>query len=201
MKRIFLVLIIAIVGVGTGVYFLFFNKPGKSGPPEEKQKPVAIGQHTSTFTQSYSELIAAYIGLKDALVASDTTKASAAALVLAIASDSLKVNEIQGDTSNIIKQTAGTYTSMITSSAKGLAGENSLTEMRKEFEMIADNLWQLTRVVKYDGQKLFWQYCPMAFNNRGAYWISSERQVRNPYFGDEMLECGKVADSLDYSAK
>jgi hypothetical protein len=199
MKRIFLVLILVIVAAAA--YFLFIRKSDKPGPPEEKQKPVAIGQHTSTFTQSYSELIAAYLGLKDALVASDTAKASAAALKLAVASDSLRVNEIQGDTSNIIKQTAGTYTSMITSSAKGLAGENSLTEMRKEFEMIADNLWQLTRVVKYDGQKLFWQYCPMAFNNRGAYWISSERQVRNPYFGDEMLECGKVADSLDYSAR
>jgi hypothetical protein len=199
MKRIFLVLILVIVAAAA--YFLFIRKSDKPGPPEEKQKPVAIGQHTSTFTQSYSELIAAYIGLKDALVASDTAKASAAALKLAVASDSLKVNEIQGDTSNIIKETAGTYTSMITSSAKGLAGESSLAEMRKEFEMIADNLWQLTRVVKYDGQKLFWQYCPMAFNNRGAYWISSERQVRNPYFGDEMLECGKVADSLDYSAK
>ena len=199
MKRIFVVLSIAIIGVS--IYFLFFRKSEKSGPPEEKQKPVAIGQHTSTFTQSYSELIAAYTGLKDALVASDSAKATAVALQLAVASDSLKVNEIQGDTSNIIKQTAGTYTSMITSSAKGLAGESSLSEMRKEFEMIADNLWQLTRVVKYDGQKLFWQYCPMAFNNRGAYWISSERQVRNPYFGNEMLECGKVADSLDYSAK
>jgi hypothetical protein len=199
MKIILPILIVAIVGVAA--WFLFFKKSGKPGPPEEKQKPVAIGQHTSAFTQSYSELIAAYTGLKDALVASDTAKASAAALKLAVASDSLKVNEIQGDTSNIIKQTAGTYTSMITSSAKGLAGESSLSEMRKEFEMIADNLWQLTRVVKYNGQKLFWQYCPMAFNNRGAYWISSERQVRNPYFGNEMLECGKVADSLDYSAK
>lgn len=201
MKRIFLVLTIAVVGVGVAVYFLFFNKSEKSGPPEEKQKPVAIGQHTSTFTQSYSELITAYTGLKDALVASDTAKATAAALKLAIASDSLKINEIQGDTGNVIKPTAVTYTSMITSSAKGLAGESSLSEMRKEFEMIADNLWQLTRVVRYDGQKLFWQYCPMAFNNRGAYWISSERQVRNPYFGNDMLECGKVADSLDYSAK
>jgi hypothetical protein len=199
MKPIFLVLIIAIVGVAA--YFVFFKKSDKSGPPEEKQKPVAIGQHTSAFTQSYNELIAAYTSLKDALVASDTAKASAAARQLAIASDSLKINEIQGDTSNVIKPTAVTYTSMITSSAKGLAGESSLSEMRKEFEMIADNLWQLTRVVRYDGQKLFWQYCPMAFNNRGAYWISSERQVRNPYFGNEMLECGKVADSLDYSAK
>lgn len=199
MKRIFLVLILVIIAAAA--YLLFIRKSDKPGTPEEKQKPVAIGQHTNAFTQSYSELVTAYTSLKDALVASDSAKATAAALQLAIASDSLKVNDIQGDTSNIIKQTAGTYTTMITSSAKGLAGESSLSEMRKEFEMIADNLWQLTRVVKYDGQKLFWQYCPMAFNNRGAYWISSDRKIRNPYFGDEMLECGKVADSLDYSAK
>jgi Cu(I)/Ag(I) efflux system membrane fusion protein len=39
----------------------------------------------------------------------------------------------------------------------------------------------------------------MAFNNKGAYWLSNEREIKNPYFGSEMLECGSVEDSLDYS--
>jgi len=38
----------------------------------------------------------------------------------------------------------------------------------------------------------------MAFDNKGAYWLSNEAAIRNPYFGDEMLECGKVEDSVDY---
>jgi Cu(I)/Ag(I) efflux system membrane fusion protein len=39
----------------------------------------------------------------------------------------------------------------------------------------------------------------MAFNKQGAYWMSNEREIKNPYFGNEMLNCGSVEDSLDYS--
>ncbi len=200
MKKVILpVLILAIAGVAA--YFLFFKKDDKPSAPEERQQPLAIGEHSSAFMQSFSHLLDAYTGVKDALVASDTVKANAAARELVLASDSLKVNEIQGDTSGIIKETALTYTSVISSSAKGLVGESSIDEKRKEFALIADNLWQLTRTVQYDGQKLYWQHCPMAFDNKGAGWVSNDPRIRNPYFGDQMLECGKVQDSLDYSAR
>ncbi|GAB3648021.1 DUF3347 domain-containing protein [Echinicola sediminis] len=36
------------------------------------------------------------------------------------------------------------------------------------------------------------QYCPMAFNNKGGYWLSDQEAIRNPYFGDKMLKCGRV---------
>lgn len=44
---------------------------------------------------------------------------------------------------------------------------------------------------------IYKQYCPMAFNNTGAYWLSSEREIRNPYFGDAMLSCGSVKETLN----
>lgn len=197
-KGILLVLILAIAGVAA--YFLFFNK-GEKREEGEKQKPLAIGEHNDAFSQSYNNLLNAYTGVKDALVASDTAKAAAAAQQLKAAADSLKVNEIQGDSTGLLKETALNYASTISSSSHALALEANIAAKRKEFEMIAEALWNLTRTVKYSSQKLYWQYCPMAFNNRGAYWLSNEAQIRNPYFGDEMLECGSVQDSLDYSAK
>ena len=39
----------------------------------------------------------------------------------------------------------------------------------------------------------------MAFDNKGAYWLSEEKEIRNPYFGSKMLTCGETADSVDYS--
>jgi hypothetical protein len=36
----------------------------------------------------------------------------------------------------------------------------------------------------------------MAFNNEGAYWLSAEKEVNNPYFGDKMLHCGSVKEEL-----
>jgi hypothetical protein len=196
MKRILLVLIIAIVGVGA--YYLFFRKTEK-GPEPEKQKPLALEDNTSAFNKSYNTMLAAYIGVKDALVAGDTTKASASARELVVAADSLQVKEIKGD--SMLRETARSFASTVSSSALALTMEPDMKAKRKEFQMIADAMWTLTQTVQYDGQKLYWHYCPMAFNNSGAYWMSNERIIRNPYFGNEMLECGSVQDSLDYSAK
>jgi hypothetical protein len=196
MKKLISVLILLVAGVS--VYFIFFKKDKKQ-PEGEKQKPLALEDNTSAFNKSYNTVLAAYINVKDALVASDTAKASAAARQLAIAADSLQVQEIKGD--SMLKETARNFASTVSSSALGLAGENDIKNKRKEFQMIADAMWTLTQTVQYDGQKLYWHYCPMAFNNSGAYWMSNERQIRNPYFGNEMLECGSVQDSLDYSKK
>ena len=43
-----------------------------------------------------------------------------------------------------------------------------------------------------DSGVIYKQFCPMAFNFEGAYWLSNSKQISNPYFGDKMLRCGKV---------
>nr|MBA4168268.1 DUF3347 domain-containing protein [Chitinophagaceae bacterium] len=62
-------------------------------------------------------------------------------------------------------------------------------------------LWSLTRTVKFDGQKVYYQFCPMAFKNQGAYWLSDKREIRNPYLSSKMPTCGEIADSVDYSKR
>lgn len=197
MKKLIIgILLVAVVGL-----IAWKLLSGKEQAPREKQKPVAIAENTGPFNQSYGELLNAYYAVKDALVASDTAKASAAAGQLIKASDGLKVEEIQGDSTGMIKETAKSYTANISATAKFLAEGKNLEEKRKQFEVIADAIWSLTRTVKYEGQKLYWQYCPMAFNDKGAYWMSNNPEILNPYFGDEMLHCGTTEDSLDYAHK
>jgi len=173
------------------------DKPA-NGTADVKQQPISH-DNSDAFNQSFTNLINAYIDLKDALVASDAAKATAAAQTLRTASDSLKVSEIKGDSTGLIKETALTYTSSISGSAQALVAEKDIEGKRKEFGNIADAMWTLTRTVRYVGKKLYWEYCPMAFNNQGAYWISYERDIKNPYFGSKMMTCGSVEDSLDYS--
>ena len=47
-----------------------------------------------------------------------------------------------------------------------------------------------------DHHTYFVQYCPMAMDNEGADWLSTEEQIRNPYFGDKMMKCGSVKREL-----
>jgi len=200
MRRRPLIILVSLLVILAGLYLLFWNgkKEGNGGP---KQQPLSQGANTGAFNESFDRLLNAYYSVKDALVASDTVRANKAALELQNAADSLKVDEIQGDSTGTIKETALSYTGTLVGSSKGFIGENTIDEKRKEFEMLTEAMWNLSRVVKYGGRKIYYQYCPMAFNDKGAYWMSNEPEIRNPYFGDQMLECGKVEDSLDYSKK
>jgi hypothetical protein len=198
MKKTLIVVILLAVIVLVARPFFCGSDDKKSDKVDEKQQPLSISKNSDAFTQSFTQLLNAYNSLKDALVASDTAKASAAALVLRTAADSLKVNEIKGDSTGVIKETAVSFAGTISGSAQALAAEKELINKRKEFEMIAESVWNLTRTVRYSGQKLYWQFCPMAFDNKGAHWISEEREIKNPYFGSEMLNCGSVEDSLSY---
>jgi len=43
---------------------------------------------------------------------------------------------------------------------------------------------------------IYKQFCPMAFDFEGGYWLSNSKQIYNPYFGDKMLRCGKVDSEI-----
>jgi len=195
MKKV-LIAVLLLAAVGYGGYYFFGKGESKKDP---KPQAIAVGENSGAFDKSYQQLLTGYFNLKDALVASDTNKANSASRELAIYSDKLMINEIKDDSSGVIKETAKTFTSTISGSANALVKEGSIESKRKEFEMISDALYTLTQTVRYGGQKIYYQYCPMAFNNKGAYWFRAQTAIRNPYFGDEMLECGEIKDSLDYS--
>lgn len=176
----------------------FFSKNKDAGTDSPDPVPLAISKHSDAFTQSFENLLFSYYDLKDALVAADTVKANGAAGKLAQHADSLKLDAIRGDSTGLIKETAKSLAGMINTAALGLMQESGLEEKRKEFESMTDPMWSLTRTIRYDGGKVYYQFCPMAFNDRGAYWLSRDTEIRNPYFGDKMLKCGSVEDSLNY---
>ena len=200
-KMLIVVIVLAVLILVARPFFCNSDKKDKSadGAAETKLQPVSIGENSDAFNQSFTQLLDAYNELKNALVASDATKAAAAAQTLRTAVDSLKVNDIKGDSTGVIKENAKTYTSKITDSAQALVAQKDIEAKRIVFSYIADDIWNLTRIVRYNGKKLYWELCPMAFDNKGAYWISYERDIKNPYFGSKMMTCGSVEDSIDYS--
>lgn len=80
---------------------------------------------------------------------------------------------------------------------KGMAAKEDVEMIRKDFDQLSASMYE---VVKANSDKkdstVYKQYCPMAINNQGAFWLSSEAEIKNPYFGDKMLKCGKVQEEL-----
>jgi hypothetical protein len=195
------IILIAVLAVVVLIFRFCGGKPDKNAPVEVKEKPLAVGEHSGPFNESFNNLLSSYYSLKDAFVASDVSKVNAAAAVLVKSADGLQTSEIQGDSTGMIKETAKQFAQSLSSSATTLAAAADIEAKRHEFETVTEALWSLTRTVQYTGQKVYYQYCPMAFNNKGAYWLSNTTEIRNPYFGDKMLKCGETADSLDYSKR
>jgi Cu(I)/Ag(I) efflux system membrane fusion protein len=96
---------------------------------------------------------------------------------------------------------ANSYVQTVSSEAKALVGEKGLEAKRKSFQMISDAMYDLVRTVRYDKETVYHQFCPMAFDNAGAHWLSSTADIKNPYFGKKMLTCGEVKDSIDFRGK
>ncbi len=177
------------------------NNSSEEKVVQEKLAPLSITENSGPFNESFNKLLSNYYTLKDAFVESDVDKVNAAAQDLIGAGDNLKTDEIQGDSTGMIRETAHQFVSVIRESSASVAAAQDIEAKRRDFETITDALWSLTRTVQYSGEKVYYQYCPMAFNDKGAYWLSNSAEIRNPYFGDKMLKCGEVADSLDYSKR
>lgn len=178
--------------------FLSCNSGGSAGESDNNE-PVLEGTTSlpAGFSASFGTILESYYVLRDALVAGDLTAIDAAAAALTGASEALNLEELKpADPENLIIPTARTYLSGIGSEAKGLTGEEEIESKRRAFQMITANLYDLSRTVRYDGGKVYVLHCPMAFNNAGADWLSATTDIKNPYFGNKMLKCGFVKDSV-----
>jgi Protein of unknown function (DUF3347) len=207
MKKVVIVVVLLAL-VAFGAYKIFFARAG-NGTAEPKQQALGVSKNSAAFNESFEKLLSKYFSLKDALVEYDTTKANAAAKDLVVLADSLKTEEIKGDSTGDINKIADDLAGTISGSAKGLAGEQDIIKKKREFQMISEALYNLIRTVKYDRQKLYHQHCPMAFNDEEeAWWISNSNRIENPYMGKKhpkykatMVGCGDITDSLDFSKK
>ncbi|MFO8001254.1 MAG: DUF3347 domain-containing protein, partial [Marinilabilia sp.] len=74
-----------------------------------------------------------------------------------------------------------------------------LDEQRKVFTDLNETLYQTIKQFQPEtDETLFYQFCPMANDDQGGYWFSTEENIRNPYFGDMMLECGETEESFEW---
>ena len=88
------------------------------------------------------------------------------------------------------------YVAPIESSLTEIAGSGDIEAQRKAFTTVSDNLYKSIKSFGLVGEDAYYTYCPMAFDNQGAHWLSDNDKIRNPYFGDKMLTCGHVKEKL-----
>jgi len=166
---------------------------------EQPQGPLTKSANSDAFNRSFGKLLEDYYSLKENFIAEKDLLITQYAKSLMVSADSLQLNELKAD-SNIVS-TAKTYSLGISSELKGLLGDKDITAKRKSFQIISDQLYDLIRTVQYDRAIVYHDYCPMAFNDQGANWLSNSPDIRNPYIPKKMPACGEVKDSIDFRPK
>lgn len=118
------------------------------------------------------------------------------------AAGKLRTNTVQlerflnNDSANTIKLSPDSD-SLLWGVDKILAVKDETTEYKRiPFETVSNAVYHIIIKTGLTDAGIYRQYCPMAFNDKGAYWLSNETEIRNPYFGTKMLECGEVTDTL-----
>ena len=95
------------------------------------------------------------------------------------------------------REKTNNYWAILHKTSKGITENVDVAHQRKQFQVLSDKLIAMVKNFDKVNSKLYVQFCPMADNNNGAYWLSKDEKVINPYFGEAMLRCGEVKQVIE----
>lgn len=132
-----------------------------------------------------------YFLLKDALVKTDGKAAATVAKDLLTALNAVKMEELAMDVHMIwMKEMKG-----LMAGSKSISETQDIKRQREFFIPFSKSIYELIKVAKYE-TPVYLQFCPMANDGKGANWLSKENAVKNPYYGSQMMTCGKTVETI-----
>lgn len=134
-----------------------------------------------------------YIKLKDALVKDDSNNVMAESEKLL---DNVSKVDMKLLTDNETHVNWTRLEKEIKASATSISNTSDIKEQRDHFKHLSSHLINAVQLFGVN-ETVFVEFCPMADNDNGAYWLSKEEKILNPYFGDAMLSCGIVKQTID----
>ena len=132
-----------------------------------------------------------YFSIKDALVKSDGNTASAKAKDLNDAISSVKMEALSTEEHSVFMQVMKD----LVFDAEHIAETKDVGHQRDHFTTLSNNIYKLIKVSKQE-TSVYYQYCPMFNDGKGANWLSKENVIKNPYYGSSMLSCGKTTETI-----
>lgn len=145
------------------------------------------------FKEQLQKAYDGYIGLKDALVKTDANAAKTSAENL---QKELTLVDMKLLTNKEAHKQWMQLIPALKSSNIEIAKTTDVDIQRKYFKVLSEHF--IVAVQSFGiNEVAYKQYCPMADSDKGAYWLSKEKQVLNPYFGDMMLKCGEVKETIN----
>lgn len=139
-----------------------------------------------------NQLFDRYFPLKDALIKDDLPAATKHAADIKTAIEKTSMSLFVGQAHNHWMSHSGAATDALNK----LIAAKTVEEARAHFKPLSIQMLAMAKAFGPFDAAMYVQHCPMADNDRGADWLSLDKEIRNPYFGDKMMKCGSVTETI-----
>lgn len=163
------------------------NEAAHNHQDHAKTETVEVKQEKNQLEKVYEN----YFQLKDALVSSNGNKASEVSKSMVTAISQVKMELLDNDVHMVWMKVLKN----LTEDAEHIVETKDLKHQRDHFMTLSKNVYALMKAEKLS-KPVYYQFCPMANDGKGANWLSYENAVKNPYYGSMMLNCGKTVETL-----
>ncbi|AKD03953.1 efflux RND transporter periplasmic adaptor subunit [Pontibacter korlensis] len=143
------------------------------------------------FQKQLTALVDSYYTLKNALVASDLDASRQAAGKFNQSLNQVDMSLLDGSTHAKWMQ----LLPALKSNAEAIQKSTALEKQRTAFSPLSNHLIEAVETFGTNKEVVYKQKCPMAMEDKGAFWLSEQKEIRNPYFGEAMLTCGETAQT------
>ncbi|NQX96980.1 MAG: efflux RND transporter periplasmic adaptor subunit [Flavobacteriales bacterium] len=160
----------------------------------EKEVMIDKSKISPKFKKQLGAVVSSYLALKDKLTKDDAniqTNVKATQKVL----ENVDMSLVMGDAHNVWMKALKSMNKDL----KLLFKAVNIDEQRTIFLTISNSLSnaiQKLGIKMKDDKPLYLEFCQMANDNNGGYWLSTEKEIKNPYFGAKMLKCGEVKQQI-----
>ncbi|WP_194850587.1 efflux RND transporter periplasmic adaptor subunit [Nonlabens antarcticus] len=160
------------------------------GKPDMTEMPISQMkmEFPKSFQLNFKKVLKPYLQMKDAFVSSDAGKVSAFAKATSTSLKSVSIGSLGKMEQAHIKKSIEML--------DAIATNDILENQRAHYVILNENMVPIAMNIGSIDPTLYVQKCPMANNNKGAVWLSTEQDIRNPYYGEQMMTCGSVIEEI-----
>ena len=165
------------------------NTTTSTAESKENKNPIKKMSINKAAKKSLEPVYDAYFELKNALTKDDLPTAKKASEKMTFSLAKINMSLFGGESHNLYM----TYSTNLKEELQHLPHVEKIEAARQKFQAISETMVAMSQSFEPLENVIYVQFCPMADNNKGANWISQDKEIKNPYFGKSMLTCGEVS--------
>lgn len=153
---------------------------------------VKVAPNNMDISKSYNDWLSSYLAIKNAFTTDNATNASAGASKFIELSTNMPMDKMSMDQHMAWMKAID----KLKSDALVISQTKDINKQRSAFQSLSKNVSAIVKAFKLNDKTVYEQFCPMFNNSKGAYWISEQSSIKNPYYGKAMSTCGNTTDVI-----